>query len=131
MNTLLLPYGSYGDILPYIGVGLRLLRRGHKVTLITNGKFHELANQAGLPFHEIGSGEDYEKVASLIDDHQPYKAASIMVREVILPLMRIQFEAVRSLTTADTILVGSRLGLGAWLAHEALRIPFITTFLSQ
>lgn len=36
------PFGSAGDVYPLIGIGSVLLRRGHRVTVITNAYFEDV-----------------------------------------------------------------------------------------
>ena len=43
-----MPVGSSGDVHPFVGLGLALKRRGHSVTLITNGYFQPLAERVWI-----------------------------------------------------------------------------------
>ena len=52
MNLLLLPMGSSGDVHPFVGLGLALKKRGHRVTIIANGYFKDMVLRAGLSFRE-------------------------------------------------------------------------------
>ncbi|WP_028809162.1 glycosyltransferase [Streptomyces sp. 351MFTsu5.1] len=45
--------GSRGDVAPFTGLGHRLARAGHEVTLVTHGRFEPLAARAGLRFHAL------------------------------------------------------------------------------
>jgi UDP:flavonoid glycosyltransferase YjiC (YdhE family) len=49
--------GSRGDFAPFLGLASTLLRRGHKVTLLSNANWREEALQAGAAFERI-SDED-------------------------------------------------------------------------
>ncbi|MBL8830119.1 MAG: glycosyltransferase, partial [Planctomycetaceae bacterium] len=49
-HVLLATIGSSGDVHPFVGLGRRLLARGHRVTLITAEYFRPLAESAGLEF---------------------------------------------------------------------------------
>ena len=126
MRILLLPYGSLGDVLPYLGLGLRLQQRGHDVTLATNGFFAHLVQRAGLDFHEIGSAEDYLRVSSLVEGTSAIRSTRIFALHMLLPLIRRQFTAIEALAQGRTLLVSSSMGVGARLAHEALGLPLVT-----
>ena len=52
MHILLLPFGSSGDVFPYIWLGRQLLARGHRVTMITGQGYAEQARAAGLALVE-------------------------------------------------------------------------------
>ncbi len=45
LNILLATVGSAGDVHPFVGLGVELKRRGHRVTLITSGAFETLAQK--------------------------------------------------------------------------------------
>ena len=58
MNVLLTPFGSAGDVYPMIGIGSELLRRGHRVTMITNAYFEDISTVifgARFPFSLIAT----------------------------------------------------------------------------
>ena len=42
MHFLFLPYGTPGDVYPYVGIGVGLKKRGHRVTFITHTHFRDL-----------------------------------------------------------------------------------------
>lgn len=45
--------GSYGDLHPYMAIGLELRRRGHHVTIGTSPTYQPKITSAGLDFHPI------------------------------------------------------------------------------
>ncbi len=49
-HIVLLPFGSAGDVFPFIRLGKLLKARGHRVTMITSGIFAEAAEAAGIGF---------------------------------------------------------------------------------
>jgi rhamnosyltransferase subunit B len=57
----LLPFGSAGDVFPFLWLGRLLRSRGHHVTLITACLFEEASRQAGLEFIPLGQPEDFDK----------------------------------------------------------------------
>ncbi len=127
MKVLLLPAGSHGDVHPFIGVGIRLQERGHDVTLATSGAFAELAGRSGLKFQEVGTAAEFRELSENPDLWHPQKAAVLIARKAILPVMRLQYDVIKELATpGETVLVGSALGFGGRLAHEALGLPLVT-----
>ena len=64
MRALLLAVGSAGDVHPFVGLGLELQRRGHRVTLVTNPYFRPLIERVGLPFIPVGTTEDYDRLTA-------------------------------------------------------------------
>ncbi|MEV5880235.1 glycosyltransferase [Streptomyces sp. NPDC052101] len=45
--------GSRGDVAPYTGLGHRLARAGHEVTLVTHARFEPLVAGSGIRFHAL------------------------------------------------------------------------------
>lgn len=133
MKVVLLPAGSHGDVHPFVGVGIRLQQRGHDVTLATSGLFAELADRCGLKFREVGTADQFRELAENPDIWHPRKAMALIARQAILPVMRLQFDAIRELATGETpgetVVVGSALAFGGRLAHEALGVPFVSLHL--
>src|SRR5437867_5615641 len=64
VNVLITPVGSAGDNYPFIGLGVELARRGHRVTIITNDHFEPLIRGSGLNFVSIGTDEEYRSVVN-------------------------------------------------------------------
>jgi UDP:flavonoid glycosyltransferase YjiC (YdhE family) len=130
MKILLLPAGSHGDVHPFVGVGMRLQQRGHDVVLATSGAFRGLTEKAGLKFYEIGTAEEFRKLSENPDIWHPLKAAAFIAREAILPGMHKQLAAIKELAVpGETVLVGSALGFGGRLAHEAWGLSFVSLHL--
>lgn len=59
-RILLLPFGSSGDVFPFIWLGRLLKARGHDVTMISACLFAEPVHQAGLKFVPLGTHEEFE-----------------------------------------------------------------------
>ncbi|MBC9724812.1 glycosyltransferase [Streptomyces sp. TRM68367] len=45
--------GSRGDVAPFTGLGHGLVRAGHRVTLVTHGRFEPLVAGSGVAFHPL------------------------------------------------------------------------------
>ena len=132
MKAILLPAGSHGDVHPFVGVGVALAERGHDVTLATCGLFADLSERCGLKFHEVGTAERFLELSQHPDLWHPRKAAALIAREAILPGMRMQYDAIEELTASNsepTVVVGSALGFGGRLAHDNLKLPFVSLHL--
>lgn len=126
MKIIFLPYGSLGDVLPFLAVAVRMQSRGHEVIMATNAYFAAMISQAGIRFHEIGTAAEFERVSSRFDDFHPLRSARLFAKDLMLPLLRTQYECIQSLAKGDVLLVNSSLGTGARLAHDAQGLPLIT-----
>ncbi|MFI9363807.1 glycosyltransferase [Kitasatospora sp. NPDC053057] len=53
MRILIMAAGSYGDVAPYTGLGVRLRGEGHEVALAAPETFRELVSGSGLEFRSL------------------------------------------------------------------------------
>lgn len=88
LNALITALGSYGDIYPMVGLGVRLVRRGHRVTLLTNPFFENLAAKYGLGFAPIGTLEQYERFANDPGLFDPRQSLSVLFGALLIPGIR-------------------------------------------
>lgn len=131
MNILLAVLGSYGDIYPMVGIGDRLRKRGHRVTLFTSPFFENLARKYGLAFVPIGAREQYERFAGHPDLFDPRKSLAVFFRILIIPGLRDSYERLcEHALQPDTVMVSSITALSARLVQEKHRIPNATVHLT-
>ena len=64
VHAMLFPMGSSGDVHPLIGLGLSLKQRGHRITICTSGYFKELIERVGLDYLELGTKEQFLRLAN-------------------------------------------------------------------
>lgn len=60
-NILIGALGTAGEVLPFIGIGGELRKRGHDVTFISNPYFEPSAREMGLSFSPVGTLEYFQK----------------------------------------------------------------------
>src|SRR4051794_40599404 len=96
VNILLAPVGSHGDVHPFCGIGEALLRRGHRVTMVTNGLFEPLARRVGLEFVEVGTADDYRRMISDPNLWSAKHGWKTVFGSVINWLLPTQYDALRA-----------------------------------
>src|SRR5688572_28751638 len=129
MDFLLATIGSHGDVHPFVGLGVRLRERGHRVRLITNGHFAPLVRAAGIDFIELGTADEYLSLAKNPDLWSLRKAFKAVFGEVgrLLPAL---YDAIERNLTDETVVASSSLCLGARVAEDKLGFPHATIHLS-
>lgn len=130
MNVLLFPIGSHGDVHPFVGIGLALKARGHRVTLIANEHFGPLAARVGLDFEMLGTEADFRQALDDPGLWKPMEGFRFVVKYAILRSLRPIFERIKA--SADdraTVVVAPVLAFGARVAQEKLGIPLATVIL--
>ena len=131
MNILIVAVGSYGDVLPLVGLGRALRSRGHAVTFFANGHFANLVQQAGIGFVPIGTAEEYDAVASHPDLWHPHKGWRIIMKRMMSEALQEAYHLLCShVRPGQTVLISSTLGFAARLVQETHQIPLATVHFS-
>ncbi len=129
LHILLPTLGSAGDVNPFIGIGVALRQRGHRVTLITNEIFSQAAQHAGLEFIAMGNAAE---VDAALDDPRmwhPIRSFEFVVERAVAPnLERLHALLVRH-ASANTVVAASSLCFGARVAQETHGLPLATVHL--
>ena len=129
MDILLVPLGSHGDVHPFVGIGLALRRRGHRVRVILNPYFAPLAEAAGLEVIPIGTAEEYVRMASNPMLWRRVRGTQTVLRS-IGELVRPMYAVVKEhAAPGKTVVLASTLALGARAAEEHLGITTATVHL--
>ena len=131
MHAVLMPLGSSGDVHPFVGLGAALQRRGHRVTVLTNGYFRRPVERAGLEYVEHGTAEEYLQAIEHPDLWRPLRAFQAVMGHPSMPAaLRQQYELVRERAAQGTsVVVAGSLALGARIAREVVDVPLVTIHL--
>jgi rhamnosyltransferase subunit B len=129
MDFLLITIGSHGDVHPFVGLGIRLMERGHRVRLITNAHFEPLVRSAGIEFIELGKASEYLELASRPELWNPRRAFFTVFGEVMRSLEAV-YETIQQHLSRQTVVASSSLCLGARIAQDKLRFPHATIHLA-
>lgn len=130
MRAILVPVGSHGDVHPLVGLGARLVQRGHEAILITNGHFRAMSERAGLRFVELGTEADYRRLIAMPELWEPMRGWKTVFREGVNPLLREMYDRIAEChRPGETVMVAGSLALAARVAQEKLGIPTATLHL--
>ncbi len=131
-HVLLATIGSSGDVHPFVGLGRRLLARGHRVTLITAEYFRPLAESAGLEFAGCSApGIDYCTVIHNPELWHPIKGPCALLWLAVQPMLRPMYHAIVERYMPDeTVVVASSFAFGARVAQDQLGIPVVSMHVS-
>lgn len=130
MHYLIMPLGSAGDVHPFVGLALELKRRGHTVTLSTNGYFAGLAKRFGLDFIELGSESEFHTGIQSPELWHPFRSFPYLYRNMIEPTIRPQFEIVaQESAKRPTTVLSNCLGFGALNAQDKLGVTVVSVHL--
>ncbi len=126
-EILLLPFGSAGDVFPFIWLGRQLQARGHRVRLITACLFEENVRHAGLEFIALGKAEDFE---AMIHDPRIWQAGigTKLVFDFAAKSVEPYLTAIEQCGHVD-LMLAPMTAFAARLAREKHGIPLITVHL--
>lgn len=130
MKVLIVAAGSHGDVLPFVGLGRELQRRGHEVRLFASAPFAPLAAEAGLAFTEVLSAAEYQRLLADRDATDPRKGMALLARAVDEAQRRCLSLLERECEPGRTLVVGSSLAWATRLLGERQRVPVATVHLA-
>lgn len=130
MRILIAAAGSHGDVLPFIGLGQELKRRGCTVTLFASGVFGAMAAEVGLELVEVLSEADYRRSLADRDATHPRRGLALLAQAVMASQRRCLTLLERACEPGRTLIVGSSLAWASRLAGERQRVPVATVHLA-
>ena len=119
--------GSYGDLHPYLAIGLELRKRGHQVTIATHATFGAKVKFERLGFHPVRP--DIPSVANVADLVGDPRGADRVLRLLSSSIRESYQDTLAAAERADTIVTHTQ-AYAATLAARKLGIPWISTALS-
>jgi UDP:flavonoid glycosyltransferase YjiC (YdhE family) len=131
MHVILVTVGSSGDVHPFVGLGIALRKRGHRVTLVTGGYFEQLARDAGLEFVDFAPEIDYRELINDPRIWNRFRGFQVVMQQGVIPALRSTYQAIAErYVLGETVVAASSLALGAVVAREKLGVPLATVHLS-
>src|SRR5437867_12206922 len=80
MHAIIVSAGSDGDVVPFIGIGMRLRSRGHRVTLVANESYGTRAAENGFDFHALVSKQETDEFFGNPNLWHPIRSAFVGAR---------------------------------------------------
>jgi rhamnosyltransferase subunit B len=122
-------FGSYGDVHPYIAVGLELHARGHHVVIATSPVYQAKVESEGLCFYPVRPDvtlNDPEKLGYVFDRRR----GSERVLRYMAEIARESYEDTLPAAREADLIVTHVITFGAILAAEKLGMPWISSVLA-
>jgi rhamnosyltransferase subunit B len=130
VKALLVTMGTYGDMHPYVGLGLRLKQRGHDVVVVSNRHFQQLFNGHGLEFIGLKTSGSFHEFIGNPDLCDPARAWIAAGKWATLEPMREIYQVIAENYVAGNTVVAAPYGsFGSRIAREKLGVPLATVLL--
>lgn len=126
-HIVLLPFGSAGDVFPFLWLGKLLKAKGHRVTMISSCLFAEPAGVAGIDFVSLGTEEEFLAIAKDPRIWKPVIGTKVVLDHAVKWSGRYM-EALEKLGEVD-LMMAPLMCFGARLAREKHGIPLVTVHL--
>lgn len=128
-RILLTTFGSYGDLHPYMSIGIELQRRGHAVTIATMPVFAGKVTSEGLSFHPVRPGldiDDKARVAEMMDTRH----GTERVLRFFCSSIRESYEDTLAAAQNSDLLVSHPITFGSVIAAEKAGVPWVSSVLA-
>lgn len=131
-KIILTTFGSYGDLHPYIALGLELKARGHQTIIATTPLYREKIEATGLGFHPVrpdlpSPEEDTELVARVM---KVKDGAEFLFRQLIVPHVRENYVDLQEAISGADVLVTHVITYAAHILAQKSGIPWVSTVLA-
>src|SRR5215470_7419900 len=133
MRIILNTFGSFGDIHPYMAIGMELQRRGHTPVVATMEIYREKIEGAGLEFARVRPDfpqpreQDQELIEKIME---PMTGPRFLTEEVIFPAVRDSYaDLLKAVEGADLLVTHPAAPAGP-LVGRKLGLPWISTVLA-
>jgi len=123
MHAILVSVGTDGDVFPFVGLGIRLRARGHRVTLVANEHYQASALQQGFAFRGLVSNRETNELIGNPDIWHPVKSAIVGARWGRRALQRQYTLLAELVRDEDAVLVAYPPVFAARLVQEKLSRP--------
>lgn len=130
MRIVLSHWGSYGDVFPYLGLGLALRARGHSPVLATAPYYRAMIEGVGLEFAPVPPDIDPADTALVHRIMASRLGPQVLIREVIVPAVRDSFAALERAVGGADLLVTHPAAFAGPLVAERHRLPWVSTVLA-
>ena len=131
MRIVISTQGSLGDLLPYLGIGVELRRRGHEVVVGTAGQFRPRIEEAGLGHRPVrphlSLGEP--RWAHMLRSDNRHGLERFLA-EVVAPALPDHLADTEKVLADADLVVTHPMSLGAAIVTELRGLPRVATVLS-
>jgi len=129
-KIVLAPYGSLGDLHPFLALAVELNERGHEIRICSLEVYREKIELLGFDFLRMRpdiSVDDRELAKRIMD---PKKGSEMMMRELMLPNLLPMFEDLMEATEGFDLLIPGEIVFPSHSVAEKRDMKLITTTLA-
>ncbi len=125
-HIVLASWGSYGDLHPFLAVGLGLKKRGHRVTVATASSYRGMVEREGLGFAPIRPDLTPASSARPVDSRVEIE---VLLNDTLLPHLKDSYTDLLAACHDADLVVGHILSFAVPVVSEQLQVPWLTMVL--
>ncbi len=129
-KIVLAPYGSLGDLHPFLAIALELRRRGHEIVISTLEAYREKIDSLGFEFRTLRptfDPEDREAARRVMDTEN---GSEILITEFLLPNLDDMYEDLTNAVVGADLLVAGEVVFVSHSVAAKQNIKFVSTTLA-
>jgi rhamnosyltransferase subunit B len=127
MHLIVSGFGSYGDVLPMVGLGSAMHARGHRVQVLANPYFRHVVEDAGLELLPLGSAEEYLELSQHPDLWHPLRGLKLVLQRGAMAYLRAAYAIYEQHhQPGETVIAAHGLDLAARIFQERHGAPMAT-----
>jgi rhamnosyltransferase subunit B len=127
-------FGSFGDIHPYIAIGLELKARGHSVVIATSEVYREKMDALGLELRpvrpDLPAYDQPEELSSFVAELMEAKGGTEKVIEIFTPNLRDVYQDLDAAVADADLLLTHPLPLVGPIVAQKRGLPWVSSVLA-
>jgi rhamnosyltransferase subunit B len=125
------PFGSFGDLHPFIAIGLELASRGHEPVIATSAVYRKKVEAEGLGFAPVRPdvGEFLHRSDLIERVWDAKRGTEYLLREIILPAIDQSFEDLEKAAAGAALLITHSAAFAGPIVAEYNKIPWLSAVL--
>src|SRR2546423_7796652 len=133
-RIVLLMFGSFGDVHPYIAIALELRARGHVPVIATSSVYREKMDALGLEFYpvrpEMPSFDQTEEISKLVEQVISQKEGPEAVTNMVVPHVRDIYTDLDAATAGADLFVTHPLPLVGPIVAQKKGLHWVSSVLA-
>jgi rhamnosyltransferase subunit B len=128
-RVLLTTFGSYGDLNPFLALGLELKKRGHDAVIATSEGYRRDVEGLGLCFAPVRPDLDKTNLPLFERALDQRRGPEVIIRELVMPKVRESYEDLERAAAGADLILSHSLTYAAPVLAEKKDIPWLSVVL--
>ena len=129
-RIVLVCWGSYGDLFPYLAIADELRARGHTPVVTSCPYYQELVEHEGFAFRPLRPDVRPDDTTLLQHVMDARRGSEVIIRELVVPALRDSFADIAAAADGADLVVSHPITFAAPLVAERRGLPWMATVLA-